>query len=108
MHGKGQSDRPMVPKKMPNKETQTEHVGSPSCSPSPPLAEALEGRGRTKENTPQSYSLRTQSRDRLHQALERVREVAAQDRTAQFTSIWHLAYDAERLKSAFLALKRQS
>jgi group II intron reverse transcriptase/maturase len=68
----------------------------------------LEGRGRTKENTRQGYSLRTQSRDRLQQALERVREVTAGDRTAQFTSIWHLVYDVERLFSAFLASKRQS
>jgi len=108
MHGMGKSDRPIVPEKVPNNETQTESMANATGSPSPPSAEALEGRGRTKENTPQNYSLRTQSRDRLQQDLERVREVAAKDRTAQFTSIWHLAHDAERLFSAFLAIKRQS
>jgi hypothetical protein len=74
MYDRGKSDSPIVPRKMPNKETQTEPAQS--GSPSPPSAEALEGRGLTKENAPQRYSLRTQSRDRLQQALERVREVA--------------------------------
>jgi RNA-directed DNA polymerase len=106
MHDLGKSDSPIVPKKMPNKETQTEPARADS--PSLPSAEALEGRGLTKENAPRRYSLRTQSRERLQQALERVREVAANDRSAQFNSIWHLACDPERLMAAFLAIKRQS
>jgi len=71
-------------------------------------AESLEGRGRTEGNTSQSNSHRMQSRDRLQQALERVRQVAVRDRKAQFTSLWHLVYDLDRLREAFRAIKRQS
>src|SRR4051812_25144036 len=71
-------------------------------------AEALEGRGLPKGNMQQSNRHRTQSRARLQQALERVRQVAVQDRTAQFTSLWHLVCDVDRLREAFHAIKRQS
>src|SRR5437870_5520153 len=105
MHGAGKSDQPVVPEKVPNKETQTETSADARVSSSPPSAEALEGRGRTKGNTPQSYRLRTQRRECLQQALERVREAAAAHRTAQFTSIWHMVYDVERLLAAYLCIK---
>jgi len=108
MYGRGKSDRPIVPKKATNNEAQTARTARAVSAPSQPSTESPEGRGRTKENALQGNSLRTQSRDRLQQALERVREAAAQDRTAQFTSIWHLAYDAERLLTAYHAIKRQS
>ena len=74
----------------------------------PSMAESPEGRGRTKGNTPKSNSPRVQNRSRLQQALERVREVAERDRKAQFTSIWHLVCDMDRLREAFYATKRQS
>jgi len=71
-------------------------------------AEALEGRGSTKVNTPQGNRHRTQRRVSLQQALERVRQVAVQNKTVQFTSIWHLVSDVERLHEAFLKIKRAS
>lgn len=103
MYGTGKSDQTIVPKKAPNNEKRTQ-----ACVAADTSAEALEGRGRTKGNMQQSYRLRTQSRVRLQQALERVREVAVGNRAAQFTSIWHLACDPERLLAAFQAIKRQS
>lgn len=95
MHGQGKSDRPIVPKKSPNNSGGT------------PRAEAMEGRGLTEGNARQSDSYRIQSRERLQQALARVRQAAERDRTAQFTSLWHLVYDIDRLREAFYALKRQ-
>ena len=61
MHGHGKSDSCIVPKKLPNK-------GDVNSS-----AEAVEGRRLTKGNTPQTASLRTQSREGLSIGLLRVR-----------------------------------
>jgi RNA-directed DNA polymerase len=108
MHGSGKSDSPIVPKKVSNKGTQTEPSALAAGSPSPPPAETLEGRGLTKGNALQVNRHRTQSRVRLQQDLERVRQVAVRDRTAQFTSIWHLVCDVDRLREAFYTIKRQS
>ena len=96
MYGQGKSDGPVVPEKEPNN-------GMESLP-----AEALEGRGSTKVNTPQGNRHRTQRRVSLQQALERVRQVAVQNKTVQFTSIWHLVSDVERLHEAFLKIKRAS
>ncbi len=60
-YARGKSDSCIVPKKLPNKG----EVNS--------LAEAVEGRRLTKGNTPQTASLRTQSRERLSIGLLRVR-----------------------------------
>jgi len=108
MHDCGKSDQTIVPMKERNNGKPMEMRAKKPRLPSPSPAEALEGRGRTKGNTQQSYRLRTQRRELLQQALERVRQVAVGDRTAQFTSIWHLVCDPERLFAAFLAIKRQS
>ena len=48
-----ESDRPIVPEKQPNKGGGT-----------PPLAEAVEGRGLTKGNPSKRNKVRTQSRER--------------------------------------------
>ena len=98
MHGHGKSDRLVVPEKEPNNGMETFP------------AEALEGRGRTEGNALQSNRNRhrIQSRVRLPQALERIRQVAVGDRTAQFTLIWHLVCDVDRLREAFHRTKRQS
>lgn len=108
MYGHGKSDRPIVPEKESNCETSPTAGGSPSNGWWESLLESLEGRGRTKGNMVKGNKLRTQSRERLQQALERVRQVAVRDRNAQFTSIWHLVYDVDRLREAFYAIKRQS
>ena len=61
MYARGKSDSCIVPKKLPNK-------GDVNSS-----AEAVEGRRLTKGNTPQTASLRTQSREGLSIGLLRVR-----------------------------------
>jgi hypothetical protein len=95
MNADGKSDRPVVPMKSPNKAE-----GS--------VAEAMEGRGRTKGNRLEGNTLRTQGRDGVHSALERVRQVAKEDRKQRFTALLHHVYDIERLRSAYFAIKRDA
>jgi len=95
MNADGKSDRPEVPTKSPNKAEGT-------------AAEAMEGRGRTKGNLLEGNTLRTQGRDGVHSALERVRQVAKEDRKQRFTALLHHVYDIERLRSAYLAIKRDA
>ncbi len=63
MNGGGKSDSPIVPEKSSNK-------GRGSVP-----AERMEGRGLAKGNLVQQNKLRTQSRERLSHALDRVRQV---------------------------------
>ena len=95
MNADGKSDRPVVPVKSPNKAE-----GS--------AAEAMEGRGRTKGNLLEGNTLRTQGRDSVHSALERVRQVAKEDKKQRFTALLHHVYDIERLRTAYLAIKRDA
>src|SRR4051794_5147256 len=94
MHGPGKSDRPMVPAKPPNKAGR-------------PAAEVVEGRGLAKGNTAEQNAPRTQSRTRAPIALDRVREAAKKDKEKKFTALLHHV-DVDRLRSAFLALKRDA
>jgi group II intron reverse transcriptase/maturase len=95
MDGRGKSDGPVVPEKPPNKAGQ-------------PSAEAVEGRGLTKGNSLKRNASRTQSRTNAHSTLERVRQAAKKDRKQRFTALLHHVYDTERLRSAYLALKREA
>jgi group II intron reverse transcriptase/maturase len=95
MNGRGKSDSLVVPEKLPNKAGR-------------PAAEAGEGRGLAKGSSPEGNALRTQSRDRAHSALERVREAATKDRKQRFTALFHHVYDIDRLRSAYRALKRDA
>jgi hypothetical protein len=61
-HDAGKSDRFVVPTKSSNKSPRGE-------------AEMMEGRERTKGNTPERNALRTQSRAGAPSALERVRQL---------------------------------
>ena len=65
MYGQGKSDSPVVSKKKPNNAATT------------PAAEVLEKRGLLEGNMLQSNRYRTQSRVRLQQTLERVRQVVS-------------------------------
>jgi RNA-directed DNA polymerase len=94
MNGRGKSDRPKVPGKPPNARE--------------PAAEAVEGRGRTKGNSPERNALRTQSRGGAPSALERVRQAARRDRKQQFTALLHHIYDVARLRAAYLTIKKDA
>jgi len=93
MNGRGKSDSSAVPAKLPNKAEE-------------PAAEGMEGRGLAKGNSPQRNALRTQSRDGAPSALERVREAAKKDKKQRFTALLHHICDVERLRAAYLTIKR--
>ncbi len=97
MNGRGKSDRPIVPEKQPNKGDGA-----------PPSAEVVEERGLAKGNTEQQTRSRAQSRERLQQALDRVRQAAERERSVRFTTLWHHVYDIDRLRESYFALKRDS
>ncbi len=58
---------------------------------------------------------RRQPRDRayvdcpdLQSALQRIRQAACRDKGLQFTALWHHVYDVDRLREAYLSLKRHA
>jgi RNA-directed DNA polymerase len=106
--GSGKSDRTIVPMKEGNNGKRIKSKGKRLRYHIVVTSGLSGGKGEDQGNVQQGYRLRTQRRELLQQALERVRKVAVGDRTAQFTSIWHLVYDPERLFAAFLSIKRQS
>lgn len=95
MNGGGKSDRSVVPKKPSN------NVGQPA-------AETVEERDLAKGNSTEGNAFRTQSRADARSALERVRQAARKDRKQKFTALFHHVYDIDRLRTAYLALKRNA
>jgi RNA-directed DNA polymerase len=98
----GESDRSIVPQK-------------PAHNGGVPLpAEAMEGRGRTKENIEQSLLARTQSRSSdgtpfvpRSRGLLGVRDAAQQEKKLQFTNLRH-PITPELLRASFLELKKHA
>ena len=95
VNGRGKSDSSVVPEKPPNNAGR-------------PVAEAVEGRGLAKGNSPERIALRTPGRAGAPSALERVRQAAERDRKQRFTALLHHVYDIERLRTAYHALKRDA
>jgi group II intron reverse transcriptase/maturase len=95
MNGRGKSDSSAVPENPPNKAARA-------------AAEAGEGRGLAKGNPPERNELRTQGREDVPSALERIRQAARRDRKQRFTALYHHVYDVDRLHKAYLALKRDA
>lgn len=98
MNEPGKSDGFIVPKKSPNQARAEQAV----------VAEGMEGRNPTKGNTGQQNAYRTQGRDHVHSALERVRTVAREDKQARFTALLHHIYDPHSLELAYLNLKKSA
>ena len=96
MNEHGESDRPIVPTRPANKAWQPK-----------PVAEPVEGRGLAGGNPPEQTSRRTQHRERLQQALGRIREAVQRDRKRKMTNLWHHVCDPARLREAYLALNRK-
>jgi len=94
-NGRGKSDRFIEPAKLPNKAEG-------------PAAEAAEERERAKGNSPECNALRTQGRESTPSALERVRQAATRDKKQRFTALFHHIYNVERLRVAFLAIKKNA
>jgi hypothetical protein len=94
-NGRGKSDSSKVPTKPPNNAEGT-------------AAEAVERRGLAKGNSPERNAFRTQGREDALSALERVRQAARKDRKQRFTALFHHIYDVNRLRAAFLAIKKDA
>lgn len=92
MHGRGKSDRSIVPTMRPN-------------NAAPSAAEDEEGRDRTKGNAGEQNADRTQHRVTARNALDRVRERAKRDKHAKFTALLHHV-TIDRLRDAYLGLNR--
>ena len=76
--------------------------------PGPSAAERVEGRDLAKGNSPPQHASRTLSRIDAPSALARVRHAARTDKTLRFTALLHHIYDIDRLRTAYLALKRDA
>ena len=94
MHGREKSDSAIVAVKPTNKAVPT-------------AAEPVERRAGAKGNARQQSTHRTQGRERVAQALERVRQAARQRKKERFTALLHhISIDC--LRMAFFALKRDA
>src|SRR5215510_11536425 len=94
MHGREKSDPAIVAKKPANNAGQL-------------ATEWVERRAGTEGNAGQQRTRRTQSRESVSQALERVRQAAKQRRKERFTALFHHLNSA-MLRTAFFALKRDA
>lgn len=94
MHGSGESYNGVVPTRQPNKS-----------EPSP--AEVVEGRPLAKENTQESNSCRTLSRESGSSGLQRVREAARTDGKLKFTALLHHV-TVDLLRQSYYSLKKQA
>lgn len=97
MDDSGNSDKPIVLEKCANKG---------SGGPEP--AECMEGRGLAKGNSGEQTRFWTQGQYDLHHALDRIRQVAREDKESRFTALWHHVYNVNRLRQAYYALKRKA
>ncbi len=94
MHGREKSDTAIVAGKPTNKAVLT-------------AAEPAEPRAGTKGNASQQSTHRTQGRERVTQALARVRQAARQRKKERFTALLH-HISIDLLREAFWALKRKA
>jgi len=91
MYEHGKSDSPVVPAKSPNNAASA-------------VAEAMEERGLAKENTASKTRPGHRAGTGAPSALDRVRQVAQQDKGARFTALLHHV-TVDRLRAAFWAIR---
>jgi RNA-directed DNA polymerase len=89
-----ESDRAIVPMKLPNKEAKAS-------------AEAAEGRARTKENDVHHHTYPTQSGIRVSQGLGGVRRTAQARKQERFTALLH-HLTVDLLRESYYALERNA
>ena len=94
MNGPEKSDLPIVPLKLANK------VGRPA-------AESVEGRGGAEGNADWQSTVRTQSREAVSQARDRIREAVNRNNKEKLTALLHHV-SVDVLRAAFFALKRRA
>lgn len=94
MDGMGKSDSPILPAKLANKAGRA-------------AAEPMEGSGGTKRNAELQSTVRTQSRDAVSQAQDRIREAVNRNKKAKLTALLHHV-DIDVLRWAFFSLKKRA
>jgi len=94
MHGREKSDSAIV-------------AGKPTNKAVPTAAEPVERRAGAKGNASQQSTHRTQGRERVSQALERIRQAARQRKKEKFRALLHHV-SVVLLGMAFFALKRDA
>jgi RNA-directed DNA polymerase len=94
MHGRGRSDSAIVATKPTNKAERS-------------AAEPVEPRAGTKGNASQQSTGRTQRRETVSQALERIRQAARQRKKERFTALLHHV-NVDLLRQAFFEIKKDA
>ena len=98
MHDREKSHSAIVAAKPTNKADATSVADA---------AEPVEPRAGTKGNASEQSTHRTQGRERVTQALDRVRQAARQRKDERFTALLH-HLSVDLLRKAFFALKRDA
>ena len=73
-----------------------------------PHAEGVEGSGQAKGNAIPQNMLRTQGRESVPSARERIRQAAETDKGRRFTALLHHVYNIDNLREAYFGLKRDA
>ena len=102
-NGREKSDSAIVAAKPTNKARAATHAKHGVAK----AAEPVEPRAGTKRNADDQSTLRTQGRERVSQALDRVRQTAKQRKTEKFTALFH-HLSVDLLRDSFFALKRDA
>jgi group II intron reverse transcriptase/maturase len=71
-------------------------------------AEVVEGRRQAEGNADSRNTRRTQSREGVHSARDRIRQAAKTDKGRRFTALLHHVYNIETLREAYFCLKRDA
>src|SRR6476646_8968673 len=104
MHGHEKSDSGIVAEKPTNK---VEQPAAEQFAAEPTTAEPVERRAGTEGNVGQQSTCRTQSRESVSQALDRIRRVARERKKEKFTALFH-HISSELLEEAFFELKKNA
>src|SRR6266481_8292431 len=104
MHGHEKSDLAIVAGKPANKAEQPAPERSAAKLNA---AELVERRARTEGNAGQQSTRRTQSRESVSQALERIRKVARERKKERFTALFH-HISIDLLERSFFELKEDA
>ena len=104
MHGHEKSDLAIVAGKPANKAEQSAPERSAAKLNA---AELVERRARTEGNAGQQSTRRTQSRESVSQALERIRKVARERKKERFTALFH-HISIDLLERSFFELKEDA
>ena len=108
MNGREKSDPAIVVRKPPNEAGLPPPARSLGFAQAGRLVEeAVERRARAEGNADRQRTHRAQNRERVTQALDRVRQAARQRKKERFTALLHHA-NVDTLRLAFYALKRRA